>query len=76
MINHLRIGVTARFGLDVNIVLRGTQNSLRDLFSVVWANYGAGRNGDVEVVRLDPSSLVERSVGVCDTTRAAVANGV
>lgn len=73
--NYLRIRVTARLGLDVDIVLRRALDGLGDLIGIVWADNGAGRNRDVEVVRLDPSSLVERSVGICDTVRAAVANG-
>lgn len=73
--NYLRIRVTSRLSLDVDIVLRRALNGLGDLIGVVWADNGAGRNRDIEVVRLDPSSLVERSIGVCDTASAAVADG-
>ena len=57
-INYVRIGVAARLGLDVDIVLRRALDGLGDLIGVVWADNGAGRNRDVKVVRLDPSSLV------------------
>lgn len=68
--------MATRLGLDVNLILIGALNGGRNILSIIWSNNGNGLDWDVQVVGLDPSSLVQSVAGVRDAADSTLADGV
>lgn len=71
---HLRIGVSSRLGLHLDVVLGGTLDKARHVLSILRARHGDGLDGDCEVVAINPVDLVQERVWVGDTVGAAIAD--
>lgn len=75
-IRVLRVRVSTRLGLDVDIVGTGALDGSGDVGGIVGTKDGDGGDGDAQVVGLDPGGLVEGGAGVGDAVGASGADGV
>lgn len=68
--------MTARFGLNLDVVGDSAFHETRHIFGGFWPGHSDRLDFDVQVVPVHPGSLVEWCVRKSDTAIAAITDGV